>query len=61
MYSPAVVGELKKCVDGSGLYSDVDMRKVVDVPRDTIASLDRSGKARMVEGLSPVDATIVQS
>jgi hypothetical protein len=36
------------------LYCGVDMRKVVDVPRETIASEERSGRARMVDGLSPV-------
>jgi hypothetical protein len=61
IYRPGVVGELKKCVAGSGLYSEVDIRNVVDVPRETIASLERSGRARIVDGLSPVDAMIVQS
>jgi hypothetical protein len=40
------------------LYCGVDMRKVVEVPRLTIASELRSGNARMVDGLSPVKAII---
>tara|TARA_R110002003_G_scaffold122_1_gene10998 strand:- start:5808 stop:5933 length:126 start_codon:yes stop_codon:yes gene_type:complete len=34
------------------------MRKVVDVPRETMASEARRGRARMVDGLSPVKAMI---
>lgn len=37
------------------------MRKVVDVPRETIASNGLSGRARMVEGLSPVKGAMAQS
>lgn len=37
------------------------MRKVVDVPRETIASNGLKGKARIVAGLSPVKGAIPQS
>ena len=43
------------------MYFGVDMRKVVDVPRETIASSGRNGRARMVDGLSPVKGAIPQS
>ena len=58
MYRPAVVGWFMKWYAGSGLYVFVLMRKVVLVPRLTIASEERSGRARMVLGLSPVKAMI---
>ena len=50
---------MKKWTDGSGLYCGVDMRKVVDVPNDTIASRGRRGKANIVEGLSPVEGLMM--
>jgi hypothetical protein len=34
------------------------MRKVVDVPKETMASEERRGRARIVDGLSPVKAMI---
>lgn len=37
------------------------MRRVVDVPSDTITSKGRSGSARIVDGLSPVNGVIVHS
>lgn len=37
------------------------MRKVVEVPRETMASIGRRGSARIVAGLSPVKGTIAQS
>lgn len=37
------------------------MRKVVEVPRDTMASPALNGKERMVDGLSPVKGAIWQS
>ena len=37
----------------------VDMRKVVDVPRDTMQSSGHRGRARIVEGLSPVKGAMV--
>lgn len=61
MYRPAAVGWFIKCVAGSGLYSGVDIKKAVDVPNETIASWDRHGRARIVAGSSPVDATTVRS
>ncbi len=39
----------------------VDMRKVVDVPNETIASDGCRGNARIVEGLSPVCGATRQS
>ena len=39
----------------------VDIRRVVDVPRETIASRGLRGSARIVEGLSPVKGMIAQS
>ena len=35
------------------------MRKVVEVPKETIASSGRRGSAKIVEGLSPVNGAIV--
>ena len=35
------------------------MRKVVEVPSETIASRGRRGIARIVEGLSPVNEAIL--
>ena len=55
------MGELKKWVAGSGVYSGVDIRNVVDVPSETIASKGRRGNARIVDGLSPVKGVMVQS
>ena len=40
------------------MYVFVLIRKVVLVPKLTMASEDLNGKARMVLGLSPVKATI---
>lgn len=42
------------------MYFGVDMRKVVDVPRDTMASSGRRGRERIVAGLSPVNGIIEQ-
>ena len=39
----------------------MDMRKVVDVPRETMASRGRRGRERIVAGLSPVKGTMEQS
>jgi hypothetical protein len=61
MYNPAVVGWFIKWYAGSGLYSDVLIKKVVLVPSDTIASDARKGSERIVAGLSPVKAMIRQS
>ncbi len=36
------------------------MRKVVDVPNETIASKGRSGRASIVDGLSPVEGATAQ-
>lgn len=41
---------------GSGLYWGVDIRNVVEVPSETMASDARRGRARIVDGLSPVNA-----
>ena len=35
------------------------MRKVVEVPNETMASKGRRGKAKIVEGLSPVKGVMV--
>lgn len=35
------------------------MRRVVEVPRETMTSKGRSGSARIVDGLSPVKGVIV--
>ena len=36
------------------------MRKVVDVPRETMASEARRGRERIVDGLSPVKGIMEQ-
>jgi hypothetical protein len=36
-------------------------RRVVEVPKETIASSGRRGRARIVEGLSPVKGQTAQS
>lgn len=56
-----MVGWLKKWYAGSGTYFGVDIRKVVEVPRETMASRGRRGRARIVEGLSPVKGAMPQS
>lgn len=52
---------MKKWYDSSGLYLGVFIRNVVDVPRETMASRGRSGRAKIVAGLSPVKGRIWQS
>lgn len=42
------------------MYFGVDMRKVVDVPKETIASSERRGRERIVAGLSPVKGMMEQ-
>ena len=39
----------------------VDIKNVVDVPNETIASDGFNGSARIVDGLSPVEGIMVQS
>lgn len=39
----------------------MDIRNVVEVPRETIASSGRRGRERMVAGLSPVKGAMPQS
>ncbi len=43
------------------MYFGVDIKNVVEVPSDTIASSGRNGRARIVAGLSPVKGAIPQS
>jgi len=43
------------------MYFGVDIRNVVEVPRETMASRGRRGRERMVAGLSPVNGAMPQS
>lgn len=56
-----MVGWLKRWYSIDGWYVGVAMRSVVDVPRDTIASMGLNGSARIVAGLSPVKGQIAHS